>query len=76
MQQKREASYASLLSYCRRPGSNRYGYHYPRDFKSRASAYSATPAFTILNYDKKYAICIGHIAQVGPTGLEPVTLCL
>ena len=29
---------------CRRPGSNRYGYHYPRDFKSRASASSATPA--------------------------------
>ena len=29
---------------CRRPGSNRYGYYYPRDFKSRASANSATPA--------------------------------
>ena len=30
---------------CRRPESNRYGYHYPRDFKSRASASSATAAF-------------------------------
>ena len=29
---------------CRRPESNRYGYHYPRDFKSRASASSATAA--------------------------------
>ncbi len=29
---------------CRRPGSNRYEYHYSRDFKSRASASSATPA--------------------------------
>ena len=25
--------------------SNRYGYHYPRDFKSRASASSATAAY-------------------------------
>ncbi len=48
---KREASL--LLSYCRRPGSNRYGYYYPRDFKSRASASSATPAFTICNSGKK-----------------------
>ena len=39
---KREAPL--LLSYCRRPGSNRYGYYYPRDFKSRASANSATAA--------------------------------
>ena len=31
---------------CRRPESNRYGYHYPRDFKSRASASSATAAFS------------------------------
>ena len=31
---------------CRTPGSNRYEYCYSRDFKSRASAYSATPAFT------------------------------
>ena len=30
---------------CRRPESNRYGYHYPRDFKSRASASSATAAY-------------------------------
>ena len=33
-----------LLFICRRPGSNRHGYHYPRDFKSRASANSATAA--------------------------------
>ena len=33
------------FTYCRRPESNRYGYHYPRDFKSRASASSATAAF-------------------------------
>ena len=30
--------------HCRRPESNRYGYRYPRDFKSRASASSATAA--------------------------------
>ena len=30
--------------WCRKPGLNRYGYFYPRDFKSRASANSAIPA--------------------------------
>ncbi len=30
--------------FCRRPESNRHGYHYPRDFKSRASTSSATAA--------------------------------
>ena len=30
---------------CRGPGSNRYGHHWPQDFKSCASANSATPAF-------------------------------
>ncbi len=30
--------------WCRGPESNRYGSHLPRDFKSRASASSATPA--------------------------------
>ena len=30
--------------WCRRPESNRYGNYFPRDFKSRASASSATPA--------------------------------
>ncbi len=33
-----------MINQCRRPESNRYGYRYPRDFKSRASASSATPA--------------------------------
>ena len=38
---------------CRRPGSNRHGYYYPRDFKSRASANSATAAYvTIFDRDK------------------------
>ncbi|MDF2565396.1 MAG: hypothetical protein K0Q53_1791, partial [Massilibacillus sp.] len=32
-----------FLKWCRGPESNRYGYYYPRDFKSRASASSATP---------------------------------
>ncbi len=35
---------ANLLKWCRRPGSNRYGPCGPWDFKSQASAYSATPA--------------------------------
>ena len=32
------------IVWCRGPESNRYGYHYPRDFKSLASASSATAA--------------------------------
>ncbi len=32
------------IDWCRGPESNRYGYLYPRDFKSRASASSATSA--------------------------------
>ena len=35
------------VNWCRGPESNRYGYHYPRDFKSLASASSATAADTI-----------------------------
>ncbi len=31
-------------TWCRRPGSNRYENYFSRDFKSRASANSATPA--------------------------------
>ena len=38
---------------CRRPESNRYGYHYPRDFKSRASASSATAAYYFNNFSNK-----------------------
>ncbi len=48
---KKESSRKSLftrltttLHQCRRPESNRYGYHYPQDFKSWASASSATAA--------------------------------
>ena len=37
-------NYLGPSAQCRRPGSNRYEYHYSRDFKSRASASSATPA--------------------------------
>ena len=33
-----------IFYWCRGPESNRYGYLYPRDFKSRASASSATSA--------------------------------
>ena len=51
-----------LNDWYRRPGSNRYGYYYPRDFKSRASAYSATPAQSNL------------IKIMAPrVGLEPTT---
>ncbi len=34
----------AVFYWCRGPESNRYGYLYPRDFKSRASASSATSA--------------------------------
>ena len=36
--------YPALFNWCRRPGSNRYGIKVPQDFKSWASASSATPA--------------------------------
>ena len=51
------------IIYCRRPESNRYGRLVPQDFKSCASASSATPAYH-------------HFHGMGPTGLEPVTPCL
>ena len=35
-----------FIFWCRGPESNRYGCFQPRDFKSRASASSATPAAT------------------------------
>ena len=41
----------SVLKQCRRPESNRYGKLIPRDFKSRASAYSATPAYYLIKWD-------------------------
>jgi hypothetical protein len=47
--------------WCPRPGSNRHGRHRPTDFKSVASAYSATRAH--LNLD---------IKMEGGTGFEPV----
>ena len=45
----KEMAWSSRLQailWCRWPGSNRYGIFIPRDFKSRASANSATSAFT------------------------------
>ena len=43
---------------CRRPESNRYGYHYPRDFKSRASASSATAAYKANRANSFGVVCI------------------
>ena len=40
------AAYERIAWWCRGPESNRYGCFQPRDFKSRASASSATPAAT------------------------------
>ena len=45
---KKNRTIKSCSKSCRRPESNRYGYHYPRDFKSRASASSATTAYSFL----------------------------
>ena len=42
---KRTMTDIIVLFYCRRPESNRYGRLVPQDFKSCASASSATPAF-------------------------------
>ncbi len=44
------------IKWCRGPESNRYGSHLPQDFKSCASASSATPA---------------RFLMVGPAGFEP-----
>ena len=41
---KPKTTVLGFLSYCRRPESNRYGRLVPQDFKSCASASSATPA--------------------------------
>lgn len=46
--QNRKTGVNTPVFKCRRPESNRYGYHYPRDFKSRASASSATAAFLMM----------------------------
>ena len=42
-------------SWCRWPGSNRYGMLVPWDFKSHASACSATPAYS-LSFKRSYSI--------------------
>ena len=51
---KRPKQIASVFFQCRRPGSNRHGYYYPRDFKSRASANSATAAAIKLSSLNRY----------------------
>ena len=47
--QKKNRTNQVLFQKLRRPESNRYGYHYPRDFKSRASASSATTAYSFFH---------------------------
>lgn len=49
----------SRIPLCRRPESNRYGYYYPRDFKSRASADSATPADQLNYINTRCGFCQG-----------------
>ena len=59
---------------CRRPESNRYGYHYPRDFKSRASASSATAArdaHTVFAKSIRALHCLFNLASMGGGGFEP-----
>ena len=59
---------------CRRPESNRYGYHYPRDFKSRASASSATAARdaqTVFAKSIRALHCLFNLASMGGGGFEP-----
>ena len=62
------------FTYCRRPESNRYGYHYPRDFKSRASASSATAArdaHTVFAKSIRALHCLFNLASMGGGGFEP-----
>ena len=64
----------SYLQSCRRPESNRYGYHYPRDFKSRASASSATAARdaqTVSAKSIRALHCLFNLASMGGGGFEP-----
>ena len=63
-----------IFTYCRRPESNRYGYHYPRDFKSRASASSATAArdaHTVFAKSIRALHCLFNLASMGGGGFEP-----
>ena len=48
-----------LTVWCRKPGSNRYDTHVSRDFKSRASANSAIPAFHTRVYPPDRVLLIG-----------------
>ncbi len=65
-----------LLKWCRGPESNRYGGHPPQDFKSCASAYSATPAscrHPLFPEEKGYWWA-HQDSNLGPIGYEPTAL--
>jgi hypothetical protein len=66
--QFRHTGVLSCLKQCRGPESNRYGSHLPQDFKSCASASSATPA-------KYNGYCLLKILEAA-TGFEPVVKVL
>ena len=68
------STFLLLFKHCRRPESNRYGYHYPRDFKSRASASSATAARdaqTVFAKSIRALHCLFNLASMGGGGFEP-----
>ena len=57
--------YPAIYDWCRRPGSNRYDTRVSQDFKSRASACSATPARSLTTDN-----IIPHLASVVKTFLK------
>ena len=57
--------YPAIYDWCRRPGSNRYDTRVSQDFKSRASACSATPARSLTTGN-----IIPHLASVVKTFLK------
>ena len=59
-----------LIIICRRPESNRYGRLVPQDFKSCASASSATPANI---YNKTTTVNRGFLLLATRKGFEPST---
>ena len=61
-----------LVMQCRGPESNRYGSHLPQDFKSCASASSATPAKSFTRSNPYSTFLFMEAA----TGFEPVVKVL
>ena len=66
--------YPAIFNWCRRPGSNRYGIIVPQDFKSWASASSATPASSRSDSVSAKALLLYHLRIVLSRGFHKLFL--